>query len=68
MPIISALVESSGFLKSNGEARRAIGENSISLNKAKVDLDTIITNDDLIDDKYLLLQRGKKNYFIILVS
>jgi len=31
-------------------------------------LDTIITKDDLIDDKYLLLQRGKKNYFIILVS
>ena len=68
MPIINALVESSGFLKSNGEARRAIGENSISLNKAKVDLDTTITKDDLIDDKYLLLQRGKKNYFIILVS
>ena len=68
LPIINALVESSGFLKSNGEARRAIGENSISLNKAKVDLDTIITKDDLIDDKYLLLQRGKKNYFIILVS
>lgn len=68
LPIINALVESSGFLKSNGEARRAIGENSISLNKAKVDLDTVITKDDLIDDKYLLLQRGKKNYFIILVS
>ena len=66
MPIINALVESSGFLKSNGEARRAIGENSISLNKAKVNLDTIITINDLIDDKYLLFQRGKKNYFIVL--
>jgi tyrosyl-tRNA synthetase len=68
MPIINALVESSGFLKSNGEARRAIGENSISLNKAKVNIDTIITKDDLIDDKYLLLQKGKKNYFLIIVS
>ena len=66
--IIDALVEKSGFLKSNGEARRAINENSISLNKSKVKLDTIINTKDLIDGKYLLLQRGKKNYFVILVA
>ena len=68
IPIIDALVEKSGFLKSNGEARRAINENSISLNKSKVKLDTIINIKDLIDGKYLLLQRGKKNYFVILVA
>ena len=68
IPIIDALVEKSGFLKSNGEARRAINENSISLNKSKVKLDTIINTKDLIDGKYLLLQRGKKNYFVILAS
>lgn len=68
IPIIDALVEKSGFLKSNGEARRAINENSISLNKSKVKLDTIINTKDLIDGKYLLLQRGKKNYFVILVA
>tara|TARA_B110001454_G_C12717978_1_gene433414 strand:- start:817 stop:2097 length:1281 start_codon:yes stop_codon:yes gene_type:complete len=68
LPIITALVESSGFLKSNGEARRALAENSISLNKSKVNLETIISNNDLIDGKYLLLQRGKKNYFVILVN
>jgi tyrosyl-tRNA synthetase len=68
IPIIDALVEKSGFLKSNGEARRAINENSISLNKSKVKLDTIINTKDLIDGKYLLLQRGKKNYFVILVT
>lgn len=68
IPIIDALVEKSGFLKSNGEARRAINENSISLNKFKVKLDTIINTKDLIDGKYLLLQRGKKNYFVILVA
>lgn len=68
IPIIDALVEKSGFLKSNGEARRAINEKSISLNKSKVKLDTIINTKDLIDGKYLLLQRGKKNYFVILVA
>ena len=68
IPIIDVLVEKSGFLKSNGEARRAINENSISLNKSKVKLDTIINTKDLIDGKYLLLQRGKKNYFVILVA
>jgi tyrosyl-tRNA synthetase len=68
IPVIDALVEKSGFLKSNGEARRAINENSISLNKSKVKLDTIINTKDLIDGKYLLLQRGKKNYFVILVA
>lgn len=68
IPIIDALVEKSGFLKSNGEARRAINENSISLNKSKVKLDTIINTKDLIDGKYLLLQKGKKNYFVILVA
>ena len=68
IPIIDALVEKSGFLKSNGEARRAINENSISLNKSKVKFDTIINTKDLIDGKYLLLQRGKKNYFVILVA
>ena len=68
IPIIDALVEKSGFLNSNGEARRAINENSISLNKSKVKLDTIINTKDLIDGKYLLLQRGKKNYFVILAS
>ena len=66
--IVDALVEKGGFLKSNGEARRALNENSISLNKVKVGADKIIGNEDLIADQYLLLQRGKKNYFVIKVS
>ena len=66
--IIDALVSCTGFLKSNGEARRALNENSISLNKRKVGLETKLSMDDLIADKYLLLQRGKKNYFVITVN
>ncbi len=63
--IIEALGEKSGFLKSNGEARRALKENSISLNKTKVNDQYSITESDLLNEKYILLQRGKKNYFII---
>ncbi|WP_299897840.1 tyrosine--tRNA ligase [uncultured Aquimarina sp.] len=63
--IIGALAEHTGFLKSNGEARRALKENSISVNKEKVKDGYSITSNDLINDQFVLLQRGKKNYFVI---
>ena len=67
LEIIAALAERTGFLKSNGEARRALKENSISVNKEKVAEDYKITQQDLINNKFVLLQRGKKNYFVICV-
>ncbi len=66
--IVEALNEKSGFLKSNGEARRALKENSISVNKEKVKDDFVIKTDDLIADKFILLQRGKRNYFLLKVK
>jgi tyrosyl-tRNA synthetase len=68
LDIIAALAEQTGFLKSNGEARRALKENSISVNKEKVNDVYKITSEDLINDQFVLLQRGKKNYFIIRVK
>jgi tyrosyl-tRNA synthetase len=65
LDMIAALAEKTGFLKSNGEARRALKENSISLNKEKVGEDRTIQSSDLINDTFILLQRGKKNYFLI---
>ena len=65
LDIIAALAEKGGFLKSNGEARRALKENSISVNKEKVAVDYSITSKDLINNKFVLLQRGKKNYFVL---
>jgi tyrosyl-tRNA synthetase len=65
--MIGLLAAKTSFLKSNGEARRALGENSISVNKIKVDESYHIGSSDLIDDQYILLQRGKKNYFIVKV-
>ncbi|WP_298310837.1 tyrosine--tRNA ligase [uncultured Aquimarina sp.] len=67
LDIIGALAENTGFLKSNGEARRALKENSISVNKEKVKEGYSITSNDLINDQFVLLQRGKKNYFVIRV-
>lgn len=67
LDIIAALSSDSGFLKSNSEARRALKENSISVNKEKVDETYKITEGDLINNTFVLLQRGKKNYFILRV-
>ena len=66
--IIQALASESGFLSSNGEARRALKENSISVNKEKVKDDYQLSLSDLICERYILLQRGKKNYFLLVVS
>jgi tyrosyl-tRNA synthetase len=66
--IIEALNEKSGFLKSNGEARRALKENSISVNKEKVKGDFVISTNDLIANQFILLQRGKRNYFLLKVK
>ena len=63
--MIALLASKTQFLSSNGEARRALKENSISVNKSKVDENYSIGANDLIDGKYVLLQRGKKNYFIV---
>lgn len=65
--IINLLANKTNFLKSNGEARRALSENSISVNKTKVNEKYVVGGQDLIDEQYILLQRGKKNYFIVKV-
>ena len=63
--IISVLNEKSGFFKSNGEARRALTANSISVNKSKVTEGFFLTSSDLINNQFVLLQSGKKNYFVL---
>ncbi|TDQ28893.1 tyrosine--tRNA ligase [Tenacibaculum caenipelagi] len=68
LDMIAALSAKTGFLKSNGDARRALKENSISVNKEKISEDFVITSKDLIANKYVLLQRGKKNYFLLKVQ
>jgi tyrosyl-tRNA synthetase len=66
--IVAVLNEKTGFLKSNGEARRALAENSIAVNKEKVAEDFMLGAKDLINDQFVLLQRGKKNYFVLRIK
>jgi len=63
--MVDALAGKTNFLSSNGEAKRALKENGIAVNKEKVTEDFVITKSDLIAEKYVLLQRGKKSYFLI---
>jgi tyrosyl-tRNA synthetase len=63
--IVTVLNEKSGFFKSNGEARRALTANSISVNKAKINEEFVLTSKDLINNQFVLLQSGKKNYFVL---
>ena len=65
LDMIAALSAETGFLKSNGDARRELKQNAISVNKEEVGETYLISQKDLIDQKYVLLQRGKKNYFIL---
>lgn len=66
--IVLVLNEKTGFFKSNGEARRALTANSISVNKEKVDENFELNTKHLINNQFVLLQSGKKNYFVIRVK
>ncbi|RZJ69156.1 tyrosine--tRNA ligase [Flavobacterium sp.] len=65
LDIVTVMNEKSGFMKSNGEARRALQENSISVNREKVADGFLLSESDLINGTFVLLQRGKKNYFVL---
>jgi len=67
LDMIAALSAKTDFLKSNGEARRSLKENAISVNKEKVGEDYQITTSDLINNKYIILNKGKRNTYIIRV-
>ena len=67
LDIITVLNEKTGFFKSNGEARRALTANSISVNREKIKEDFVLSANDLINNQFVLLQSGKKNYFVIRV-
>ncbi len=65
--MIGALAAKTNFLNSNGDARRALKENAVAVNKEKVKEDYILSSEDLINDKYIILSRGKKTNFILKV-
>lgn len=66
--VIDALSAKSSFLASNGEARRELKQNSIAVNRTKVKEDRVITSDDLICNKFVLLSKGKQNNYLLIVE
>jgi tyrosyl-tRNA synthetase len=66
--IFDFLAEKTQVFSSKGEARRMIQSNAVSINKEKITSDKVLYENDLISNKYLLVQKGKKNYFLITVS
>ncbi|MEN9401091.1 MAG: hypothetical protein RL632_2194 [Bacteroidota bacterium] len=68
MSIVDALAAKTNFLSSNGEARRELKANAISVNKEKVGEEFQLTSEHLINDKYVLLGKGKKNNYILIVE
>lgn len=68
LDMIGALAAKTNFLDSNGAARRELKQNAISVNKEKVKEDFTITKEDLINNKFVLLQKGKKNYYVLVVK
>ena len=65
--IIDLLAQKSQVFQSKGEARRMLQSNAVSINKLKVGADKVIGVDDLLNGKYILVQKGKKNYFLLKV-
>ena len=63
--IVDLLAQKSEVFSSNGEARRMLKSNAVSVNKEKVSEEKRLTNSDLLNDKYVLIQKGKKNYYLL---
>lgn len=66
--ILDALSGKTGFLKSNGEARTAAKQNAVSVNKEKVNDRFVITVESLVHSKYVLLSKGKKKNYLLIVE
>ena len=63
---IDLFTEKAAIFNSKGELRKPIQSGGVSLNKEKIEfVDAVVTADSLLDGKYLLVQRGKKNYFLL---
>ena len=66
VPIVELLAGETEAFPSKGELRRTMKGNGLSLNKAKLtDQEYVVTRADLLNDAYILVQKGKKNYILI---
>ena len=63
--LLDFLAGKTGVFKSNGEARRMIKDGGVSINKQKISDSYQLSSNDLLNEKYILIQKGKKNYFLV---
>ncbi len=63
--LLDFLAMKTGIFKSNGEARRMLKDRAVMINKNKVGESYTLSNRDLLNNRYILVQKGKKNYFLI---
>ena len=68
IPNFEKFLQLTGFFKSNSDIRRSLSENSVMINKERVNDDFDFKSISLIKKKYILLQRGKKNYFLVNIN
>ena len=69
IPLLDLLAAKTAVFPSKGEARKMVQQGGVSLNKRKVtDPNTTVTAEELLNGKYLLAQRGKKNYYLIIAE
>jgi tyrosyl-tRNA synthetase len=68
LTIVDALAAKTGFLGSNGEAKRELKANAVAVNKEKVDEQFVFSTSHLINDKYALIGKGKKNNYILIID
>ncbi|HSG68358.1 MAG TPA: tyrosine--tRNA ligase [Bacteroidales bacterium] len=66
--ILEFLAEHTSIFASKGEARRMIKDKAVSVNKEKINDDFVVTESNLLNGKYILVQKGKKNYFLVRIS
>ncbi len=66
--IVELTAAETNMFASKGEVKRALKENSISLNKAKINDSYQVTEKDLLSDSIILVQKGKKNYYLVEVK
>jgi len=66
--VVDFLAEKTQVFASKGEARRMLKDNGVSINKSKVKDDYNVGLNDLLNEKYILVQKGKKNYFLVILN
>ena len=66
--IVDLLAQKTNIFSSNGEARRMLKENGVSINKEKVNEAYVVTTNSLIKETYILVQKGKKNYYLVVAK